>query len=446
MAWTLPKPRFVHVPSRGQRLLLGRRVHMRAALAVAETFAASRGWMLRRGALAGLVVALAIASSGIVFSEPAPTDALMIAVMVAVPVLGVGRLGGTSLVNFGLWLAIVALGLAAVSFSPTFDTALKHQLVTLFLAGGAFALAGYIAADPAPRMRLVLACYVAAALIATIAALLGYFRLLPGAFELFTNYGRGRGTFKDPNVYGAAIAPAIVTCVWYMLRETPRRAAIAAAVALPLVIGLLVSFSRGAWISVAISVAILVGVALLTSRRKTDFRRFGSFAAVGVGAVVAALLAVMQIEQVGSLLRERASFDQSYDSGPEGRFGGQAKARQLILDNPLGIGTHTFREVHHREEPHNVYLSMFLNAGWLGGLFYLVTVAATLFAGLSRALERGVLQGPMLIVAASFAGLAFEGYVIDSDHWRTFFILIGCIWGLADAAPVLTNPARRSGD
>jgi hypothetical protein len=52
----------------------------------------------------------------------------------------------------------------------------------------------------------------------------------------------------------------------------------------------------------------------------------------------------------------------------------------------------------------------------------------------------------MLILTASFAGLAFEGYVIDSDHWRSFFILMGCIWGLADAAPVTADQSRRADD
>ncbi len=397
-------------------------------------------------ALAGLAVALAVGSSTIVFSEPAPTDVLMMGVIIGVPVLGVGRSGTITLVNYGIWLAIVALGILGTSFSATFDTAIKHQLVTLYLATGAFALARYIASDPEPRIKLVLYCYVAAALLATLAGVIGYFRLLPGAFELFTNFGRARGTFKDPNVFGAAVAPAVVACVWVMLREKPRRAILAGAACLPMVIGVLISFSRGAWISLGISVVILAAIALLTSRRKTDFSRLGKFTALGTGAIILAIVGVLQIEQVRTLLTERASFDQSYDLGPEGRFGGQEKARALIAENPLGIGTHTFRDIHHKEEPHNVYLSMFLNAGWLGGFLYIATVVATLAIGLSRSLERSALQGPLLIVSAAFAGVAFEGYVIDSDHWRSFFILLGCIWGLCDGDPRPVDVTRRKDD
>ena len=399
--------------------------------------------MVSGSMLAGLLVALAMGASSIVFSEPAAADALMLGVIVGVPILGAGRFGKVAILNALLWLAIVGLGIAAVAFSAQADTAIKHQLVTLYLAGGAFVLAGYISASPERRFALVMACYIAASLIATLAGLAGYFRLFPAAFDLFTSFGRARGTFKDPNVYGAAIAPAILACAWVMLREQQRFALWAAAIALPLVLGLLLSFSRGAWISLALSLTLLGGGILWSSRRCTDFQRIRRAGATGIVVIACTLVAALQSEQVSALLTERASLDQSYDQGPDGRFGGQAKASRLIVENPLGIGTHTFRDVHHREEPHNVFLSMFLNAGWLGGLLYIIAVGGTLYIGCLGSLRMGVLQGPFLIATTAFAGVAFEGFVIDSDHWRSFFIVMGCIWGLADApAPDIDRTQR----
>ena len=397
--------------------------------------------------LAGLFVALAIAASSIVFSEPAVADVLMMGVIVGVPVLGVGRFGIVTVAMLCIWLGIVGLGVLGTTFSEnTFSSAITHQVVTLYLVCGATVLAGFIAADAERRFRLVMLCYVVSALLATAAGLAGYFNVLPGAYDLFTNFGRARGTFKDPNVYGAAIAPALVACAWVMLREPALRARMALAAALPMTLGMLLCFSRGAWISVAVSLVILALIAFATSRRRTDFRRFRNFAIAGTGAVLLALVGILQVEKVRSLLEERASLDQTYDNGPEGRFGGQAKARALIIANPLGIGTHTFRTVHHTEEPHNVYLSMFLNAGWLGGLLYIVAVLATLAVGLRGAVRRTALQGPFLIALAAFAGVAVEGAVIDSDHWRSFFILMACIWGLADAPAPKVDPARRRED
>ncbi|HPG88949.1 MAG TPA: O-antigen ligase family protein [Hyphomicrobium sp.] len=403
-------------------------------------------WAISARTLAHMTVAAAMTTSAIVFSEPAIADAMMGGVLIAIPVLGAARYGKVSLVNFAMWLGFVALGIAATGFSQTFDTALKHQLVTLFLAGGAFVLAGYIAADPVPRIALVFWCYTIACLIATVAAIAGYFSLVPSAYDLFTNYGRARGTFKDPNVYGAALGPAITFAAWIMFREPAKRALVAAFVVLPMIIGLLLCFSRGAWISVALSIAILGAITLFTSRRRTDFHRMGMVGVTGVVTATLALFAVMQVENVRALLDQRASLDQSYDVGPEGRFGGQEKARGLILENPLGIGTHTFRDKYHHEEPHNVYLSQFLNAGWLGGMLYAISVMATLIIGLRAALRNGALQGGIVVATAAFAGLVFEGFVIDTDHWRHFFILMACIWGLADAQAPDIDPTRRRDD
>ena len=62
------------------------------------------------------------------------------------------------------------------------------------------------------------------------------------------------------------------------------------------------------------------------------------------------------------------------------------------------------------------------------------------------AMQSGRLQGPAVIAVASFTGLAFEGLVIDSDHWRHFYIMAGLIWGIADAWPVPVDLTRRRDD
>ena len=41
---------------------------------------------------------------------------------------------------------------------------------------------------------------------------------------------------------------------------------------------------------------------------------------------------------------------------------------------------------------------------------------------------------PYLIAAfGAFVGEVLEGFVIDTDHWRHFFLLLGMIWGLSAA-------------
>jgi O-antigen ligase len=401
---------------------------------------------IRSGRISEILVWLAMATSSFVLFEPAPVDLLMAIVIVLVPLLGAARFGTVSMLGLIVWLSMTAVGIIAVALAPTLGSALTHQIVTLFLAIGAFVLAGFIAGDPEYRFELVFSGYLVGALIAAAAGAIGYFNLLPGAYDLFTNYGRAKGTFKDPNVLGAALAPAFVYLCWIMVRDKPREARVAALMAVPLAFVLLIGFSRGAWLSVGLSLLMMGWIVLVTSRRKSDFTRLGILAGGSVFGLVMLVTVALQVPTVKSLMNERASMDQNYDNGPEGRFAGQAKARRLILENPFGIGTHTFRTIHHHEEAHSVYLTMFLNAGWFGGYVYVISTLIALFVGFRGAMRRGALQGAFVVATASFAGVAFEGWIVDTDHWRHFFILLGCIWGLSDAAPPVIDPSKRRDD
>ncbi len=140
--------------------------------------------------------------------------------------------------------------------------------------------------------------------------------------------------------------------------------------------------------------------------------------------------AAMQIESIGDLVRERASLTLPYDVGPKGRFGGQLLALETIASYPMGIGAQEFGLVRHGEDVHNVYLSMFLNAGWIGGFLYFTVVMATLAAGFRHALRATPTQGVFIVMLAAFAGLAAEGMIVDTDHWRHFYVIMGLIWGL----------------
>lgn len=393
------------------------------------TTAVATGAKISSGSLAALLVAGAMGTSSIVFSEPAIADVLMAGVIVGVPVLGAGVLGRVTTANLALWLIIVAFGVFGTTFSVSTANPLVHQLVTLYLALGAATLAAYVAQDPLPRFHLIMTFYTVGALIAAGAGILGYFT----QSELLTNFGRARGTFKDPNVLGAAMVPAMVYCLWAIFRQPPFRAIIAAGAAGVLAIALLLSFSRGAWAAAVVSLMIAAWLILVTSTKTKEIVRFAVLSGLGLLCLILALGALLRMDAVKSLFEQRASLNQSYDLGPEGRFGGQRKAIRLILDNPLGIGTHTFRTIKHPEEAHNVYLTTFMNAGWIGGLLYVISIIVTAIVGFRGVLSRGPLQGPFVIAAASFGGLAAEGLIIDSDHWRHFFILMGLVWGLSDA-------------
>ncbi len=58
----------------------------------------------------------------------------------------------------------------------------------------------------------------------------------------------------------------------------------------------------------------------------------------------------------------------------------------------------------------------------------------------------GPLQGFFVISTAAFVGLVVEDLVIDSDHWRHFFIFMGLVWGFGDARQVSVDRSSRRRD
>ena len=86
---------------------------------------------------------------------------------------------------------------------------------------------------------------------------------------------------------------------------------------------------------------------------------------------------------------------------------------------------------------------MFLNAGWIGGTLYLAMVLLTLGLGLRQAVRDRGGEGLSVVLIAAFIGMAFEGAVIDTDHWRHFYLMMAMIWGMALAAPYQRQIASR---
>ncbi|MBV1694255.1 MAG: O-antigen ligase family protein [Hyphomicrobiales bacterium] len=387
-------------------------------------------------ALSLAFVWLAVASSAIVFTEPAPVDALVAGLLILLPVVGLMRFTPGLVALFGGWLALGGLAFLATLGAELPERAMVHASVTVFLAFTFLLFAGFVMRNAHLHASLMMHAMVTAALIASIAALVGYFGLLPGAEELFTKFGRASATFKDPNVFGAFLVLPAAWLTHEIVTRPPARGLLLAPIVALIVIAVLLSFSRGAWLNLAIAIGIVSYLAFLTAR--TEWKRWYvvAMALVAAVAALAVLGAASRIDKVEELLHSRAALDQSYDMGPEGRFGGQAKAAQLILDNPLGIGPQQFAPLHHIEEPHNVYLALFLNSGWLGGFLFIALLLTTAFMGLAHCFRQTSTQGIFIATYATFLAHLVEGFVIDLDHWRHFFLIMAMIWGLILAEPV----------
>jgi O-antigen ligase len=393
--------------------------------------------------LALALVWLTVASGAVVFSEPAPIDVLTVGLVVLLPVIGLVAISRSLIVLLALMLIAAAAGVLAATGATDPALAMTHTGVSLYLYVATFVFAAFVAKRPEAHTRLILNAYVWAALAAALLGIVGYFDLVPDARELMTRYGRATGFFKDPNVFGPFLVPALVYALSRLAGSRLRMSIPLLGLLLVIGLAMLLSFSRGAWLNLGVAVAIYGALHILTVRDNRARLKFAVLALLGIAALAAVVVAALQFDAVSGLASDRASLEQSYDEGPEGRFGGQQKAAGLILQNPLGLGAQQFVPQYHHEEPHNVYLAMFLNAGWLGGCLFLGLVASTGMWGLRHAFARCATQPLFLVVYACFVANALEGLIIDLDHWRHFYLLMALVWGLMLSGPTTAAKVSR---
>src|SRR5262249_22696008 len=104
------------------------------------------------------------------------------------------------------------------------------------------------------------------------------------------------------------------------------------------------------------------------------------------------------------------------------RFDTQRKALIQIGTRPIGVGPAMSREVFGLE-PHNMYLHVLVEAGWVGGLAFIGFVRLTV-GGLPNAMRKhSSLQEEAVCVLVALVGLLAETPFIGSTHWRHMWLL-----------------------
>lgn len=385
------------------------------------------------------MVAFWIFTGGLVLFEPSPYELTFLAVLPLAFVAGMGLYRST----FGLFAILIGftpfalIACFQVRFNPIGD-ALLFSIVTIFLLLTAYFIANYVAEQTERRMRLVMGAYTAVALISAIVGTLAYLGLMPGA-DIFLRYGRAKAAFNDPNVFGPFLVLPAMYALQRLLLAPGRSAIIAGGIYMVLFVGVFVSFSRAAWGHFALSSLIVLVLCFWLEAAARDKVRIMIMSLLGAAMLVVALAGLLSIPQVASLFEQRAA-GQNYDSGETGRFGRQGYAFELALEHPLGIGPHEFRNLRIIEEPHNVYVTVLHVYGWGGGAFYYLLVILTLWRGIAALTRPSPYRLMMIPLVATFAMLVGESAIIDTDHWRHYFLLVGLIWGISTA---IRNDERR---
>ena len=378
---------------------------------------------------------LTLLVSPLVFIEPSPYEAAF-ALLALVAVVAGFRMDRAILPLVFLLLLWNIGGLASLTLALHDSDAITFMATSFFLAFTAILFACLLIEDTERRLAILRKAYIAAAVLSAAIGLAMHFQLIPA---IDPDTGRLRSTFKDPNVFGPFLILPLLMLIDGVIRSGAGTMRLAGATML--LAALFLSYSRGAWAHFVISAVIMVALMFLTAQSARFRLRILGFTVIAVLAVIGLLAALLSFDAVGAMFEERASLVQDYDAGHGGRFERQALAIMAILENPAGLGPLQFGTIYGLD-PHNVYLNAFLSYGWIGGFAYLAMVLATLAVGFRCVLILTPWHPVLITAYATFAGAAFEGLVIDTDHWRHFFLLLGLIWALSAA----TARAQRAGE
>jgi len=393
---------------------------------------ADRTWRVRTESLRGLAIWLMAFAGGFVFIEPGPYEFIGVTVIVLFVMTGLPM--RPPLMPLLLILIVLNLGYDIAVVQVVDDPkAVIWVYISAFMAVTAIFFAAIMGANTMARLDLLLRGYVAAGVVASLAGIVAYVHLFGGITDEFLLYGRARGTFNDPNVLGAFLVLPVLALFQRILTGKPSEVFRCGVPLLLMLVGLFLSFSRGAWGQLVLSALVLMAVGFATSHSTRARARILLVAIAGGLAAIALIGLLLSIPQVADLFSERATLDQSYDLGYFGRFGRYVLGAQLGLEKPLGIGPLQFWRFF-GEDPHNSYLNSFMSGGWLSGFAYLTLTTATLVAATRFLRADTPWRSSYQVLYAGFVGVAAESALIDIEHWRHYYLILGALWGLMAAS------------
>jgi hypothetical protein len=363
-----------------------------------------------------------------VFVEPSPYEVVGLATIFLFGLTGLSLRSALAPLLLLLILLNIGYGLAVVQVIDQ-SKSVVWVMVSAFLATTAIFYAAMLGTNTEARLRWLLHGYLAAALIASLAGIAGYFRLLGGASDLFLLYERARGTFNDPNVLGAfLVLPGLL--LFQRMLAGRLSAVIGNGLLLLVLLGaLFLSFSRAAWGQFALCAMIVMVLSFVTTRSAGERARIVAVALAGAVVIAVFITVLLSVDKIAEVFKERASFEQAYDLGHYGRFGRYLLGAQLGLERPLGIGPLQFSHFF-PEDAHNTFLNSFMSGGWVSGFAYLTLALVTIVTGLRFVLIQTPWRPTFQAVYAAFVGVTAESAIIDIDHWRHYFLILGVLWGL----------------
>jgi O-antigen ligase len=380
-------------------------------------------------------VALGLALLAVQAVDPAPSDGVFLVVMGVAFATGRYRLRSAPRPVIAILAIFAALNVMAAVQVADVERAVLFFAITFYLALLGLWLPGYVVSRA--RARLVVRGYLFAAVTSACVGVLALLGALP-AHDLLTESDRARALFQDPNVFGPFLIPAVLILVEEVVapRILSARLATKAVLLGILLLGVLFSYSRGAWLNLGLGLLVLGVVLSLRGGSRT------ALALVAVGASTAAIVgAVVVATGSGDFLAERAR-PQTYDTQ---RFSGQRAGLRPAQEYPFGAGPGQFESVA-GISAHSTYARALGEEGFVGLLTLLAFLGYTLLTAVRNAMRgRGTYGIGSAALLAAWCGLLANSAFIDTLHWRHLWLVAALVWAGAMRQAAAADSHRPGG-
>jgi hypothetical protein len=372
------------------------------------------------------LIGIALGISCVVLVEPAPVDALVLALFAFGVVFGIVRLGQMPVLPV-LFLAGLALAnILSIPASEDPQRGLWYCFVTLYMMISWALFVGVMNSYGVSILKPIFGGYSLGACLSVILAVASYFHMIGFQSSLLL-YGRPKGLFKDPNVFGPFLILIAVLAISGYLPFASRFAQWGTAVVASL--GIALSYSRACWINYAVSLVLFALLdrllpSQLAGNRSPSLLRLAGLALLTLLVIVP----VLQIPSVKAMLTVRFGQGGMHDYDRL-RFQTQRLAVQAAIDHPLGIGPGQSEDTF-RYATHSSYIRVLSE----NGLFGLFCFAGFLLSTLAQAITKACAarspqwRGIYIAAAACLSGHLINSGVVDTLHWRHLWFLFALPW------------------
>jgi O-antigen ligase len=368
----------------------------------------------------------------IVKVQPAPSDIIFL--WIWLKRLLNRNIKWVSLLSINLFITFALMNVIQLIYVKSFQRGLFFVGATIYMLLLALLFLSYTQKGSKNIWSEILYFYifsvVLSAIIILLLAIIKYIGYSGNISQLYAA-SRPKGFFKDPNVAGPFIVTGCLFAISNILFNKKPVWGKFGALFLLTLFGVILTFSRGALLNLFTGLTVILLIAL---KLKKGTRFLNLFLPI---LLLFALLIPFLVNTYGQAGRFTSLA--RYDIF--GRFNAWRSGIMIFRDYPLGVGPGQFEIYSPTYESHimgaiitpsahNLYLRVLVENG-IVGFICLFGAFAVLISDLYKSVKLSIKANDQWLITngswllSSLAGILIESFVIDTLHWRHFWIIIG---------------------